>query len=196
MNNKKKTVLIGEDDSEVRGYLEMAVRHMGYDVCLAQDGEEALSFLHQNADIDAVLLDIIMPRKDGIETLREIRKVRSTLPVIMVSDAASTTNVVQAMRLGATDFLAKPVAHGELRAVIQKATERVLLTPDAEIQAFTASSGKVFFGSNPRMKEIRQMLQDVGPADAPVLILERPVRGKRSLPEKYMSSHSGRVNRS
>ncbi len=178
MNNKRKTVLIGEDDSEVRGYLEMAVRHMGYDVCVAQDGEEALSCLQQNSDIDAVLLDIIMPRKDGIETLREIRRFRSTLPVIMVSDAASTTNVVQAMRLGATDFLAKPVGHGELRAVIQKATERVTLIPEADAQAYPPASGKVFFGSNLRMKEIRQMLQDIGPAEAPVLILGETGSGK------------------
>ena len=61
---------------------------MGYDVILAQDGEEVLAYLQQNHSIDAVLLDIIMPRKDGIETLRDIRKFSSSLPVIMVSDAS------------------------------------------------------------------------------------------------------------
>ncbi len=171
MTTTKKTVLIGEDDSEVRGYLEMATKCMGYDVILAQDGEEVLSYLQQNHGVHLVLLDIIMPRRDGIETLREIRKLSCSLPVIMISDASSTMNVVQAMRLGATDFLSKPVSHEELRAAVQREMELVPQSPSVEEKSDPiGASGKLFFGTNRRMYDIRQMLRDVAPSEAPVLI--------------------------
>src|SRR5579875_3252403 len=167
-----RTILIGEDDSEVRGYLEMATRSMGYKAVLAEDGEEVLTYVQQNEAVDAVLLDIIMPRKDGIETLREIRIWNSSLPVIMVSDASSTVNVVRAMKIGATDFLSKPVSHSALRMAIQNATQ---VSPRQENVTQRASeeggvSGKLFFGGNRQMRDIAQMLRDVAPSDAPVLI--------------------------
>lgn len=177
MMPKKKTVLIGEDDSEVRGYLEMAARCMGYEVILAQDGEEVLTSLRNEA-VDTVLLDIIMPRKDGIEALREIRDWNTSIPVIVVSDASSTINVVQAMKLGATDFLSKPVNHDELRAAIQKAMK---LAPEPIAEAKNESggaSGKLFFGASRRMHDIAQMLRDVAPSDAPVLIRGETGAGK------------------
>ncbi len=171
MTGNKKTILIGEDDSEVRGYLEMATKYMGYEVVLAQDGEEVLSYLQQNDGVHAVLLDIMMPRKDGIETLREIRRFNASLPVIMVSDASSTMNVVQAMKIGATDFLSKPVAHEELRAAVQRAIELAPQPPLLEEKTETiGASGNLFFGRNRRMFNIRQMLKDVAPSEAPVLI--------------------------
>ena len=171
MTTTKKTILIGEDDCEVRGYLEMATRRMGYDVVLAQDGEELLNYLQQKDGVHAVLLDIIMPRKDGIETLREIRKLRTSLPVIMVSDASSTMNVVQAMKIGATDFLSKPVVHEELRAAIEKTIDLIPQPPAPEEKTETGgASGKLFFGTNQRMLEIHEILKDVGPSEAPILI--------------------------
>ena len=100
------TVLVGEDEPEVRGYLDMALKCLGYSVELAQDGDEVLSFLQSSkSDVAAVLLDIVMPNRDGIETLREIRRLDPHLPVIMISGASSTLNVVTAMKSGATDFL-------------------------------------------------------------------------------------------
>ncbi len=179
MITPKRTILIGEDDSEVRGYLEMALKCMDYDVMLAQDGEEVLSFLQQNDNVRAVLLDIIMPRKDGIEALREIRRLSCSLPVIMVSDASSTMNVVQAMKIGATDFLSKPVAYDELRNALQKAMDSVPQSPDPEeTNENNSASGKLFFGTNRRMHEIRQILRDVAPSEAPVLIRGETGAGK------------------
>lgn len=174
---QKKTILIGEDDSEVRGYLEMAVRCMGYDVILAQDGEEVLTSF-SSEPVDAVLLDIIMPRKDGIEALREIRGWNDSLPVIIVSDASSTVNVVQAMKLGATDFLSKPVNHEELRAAIQKAVEIAPERVSAEEIESGSVSGQLFFGANRRMHDIARILRDVASSDAPVLIRGETGAGK------------------
>src|ERR1700735_1010591 len=98
-----RTILVGEDELEVRGYLEMALKCLGYTVELAQDGDEVLACLQTSgADISAVLLDIMMPNRDGMDTLREIRRIDATLPVIIVSGASSTINIVSAMKAGAT----------------------------------------------------------------------------------------------
>lgn len=171
MTATKRTILIGEDDCEVRGYLEMATRDMGYETILAQDGEEVLSCLKGTEPIHAVLLDIMMPQKDGIETLREIRSWNNSLPIIMVSDASLPINVVEAMKIGATDFLSKPVDHDELRAAIKRATE---LGPTSQVlpeaSATGKGSGKLFVGDSREMSAIAQMLRDIASSDVPVLI--------------------------
>jgi two-component system, NtrC family, response regulator AtoC len=176
---KPRTILIGEDDCEVRGYLKVAAQCLGFNAVLAENGEEVLSCLQQQNDFDAVLLDIIMPRKDGLETLRDIRRLHSSLPVIMVSDASSTANVVQAIKLGATDFLAKPVSHEELRRVITKVVQGapVISSPVNHVEHASAS-GKLFYGVNARMLEIRKILADVASADAPMLIRGQTGVGK------------------
>ena len=111
-----KSVLLGEDEPEVRSYLEMALKCEGYSVESAENGEEVMSCLqNRTSNFSAVLLDIIMPRMDGIETLRQIRRMDKDLPVIMVSGAYSPLNTVDAMKNGATDLLVKPISHIDLR---------------------------------------------------------------------------------
>src|SRR5262245_66222444 len=85
-----RTILVGEDEQEVRGYFEMALQCMGYSVQLAQDGDEVLSCLQSSrCDIAAVLLDIMMPNRDGLGTRSEHRAIDPTLPVIIASGASS-----------------------------------------------------------------------------------------------------------
>ena len=99
MQTTLKTVLIGEDEMEVRGYLEMALRCLGYSVELAQDGDEVLSCLQASrSEICAVLLDLTMPNRDGLDTLQEIRRISPDLPVIVISGDTSTLSVVCAMK--------------------------------------------------------------------------------------------------
>src|ERR1700730_6464271 len=142
-----RTILDGEDELEVRGYLEMALKCMGYSVELAQDGDEVLSCLQTSrADISLVLLDIMMPNRDGMDTLKEIRRIDPSLPVIIVSGASSTLNVVAAMKCGATDFLCKPIVHEDL----QKAIVRAVDLKPAEYtrpQRNLAPATKAFVGS-------------------------------------------------
>src|SRR5215472_13821391 len=146
------TILVGEDELEVRGYLAVALKCLGYSVELAQDGDEVLSYLSSGADVAAVLLDIMMPNKDGLETLREIHQTDPTLPVIMVSGASSTLNAVAAMKSGAADYLNKPVSHESLRKALTRALEmrRASFAPPVRSSAAVT---KAFFGNNPRMKE-------------------------------------------
>ena len=173
-----RTILVGEDELEVRGYLEMALKCLGYTVELAQDGDEVLSCLQTSrCDISAVLLDIMMPNRDGIETLRDIRRIDPNLPVIIVSGASSSMNIVTAMKAGATDFLCKPVVHEDLQKAISRA---VNLKPSeyTRPQRNTAAPTKAFLGSNPRMKEIQALIGQIGWSEAPVLIQGETGSGK------------------
>src|SRR5262245_49581787 len=130
------TVLIAEDEPEVRSYLQMALKCQGYQVETVQDGVEAIEILQDPPRIiSAVLLDIMLPRKDGLETLKEIRRFNSEIPVIMVSGASSPLNVVEAMKNGATDFIGKPVSHEDLRKVLKKALEHLMPAPEPEQSA-------------------------------------------------------------
>ena len=112
MSKGSSRLLVVEDELELRVYLDMALRCLGYKVELAQDGVEALECLQTGGDeTEAVLLDLIMPNKDGFDALREIRQVYPDLPVIILSGAPSPVNIVTAMKSGATDFLCKPGDH-------------------------------------------------------------------------------------
>src|SRR5436305_12310395 len=125
-----RTILLAEDDIEVRGYLETALNCQGYTVEVARDGEELLSCLNgRQTPVSAVLLDIIMPRRDGFEALKEIRRFNTDLPVIMISGAASALNVVEAMKNGATDFISKPINPEDLRKALKSALHPPILPP-------------------------------------------------------------------
>src|SRR5436305_9885291 len=148
MQNYKngRTILVGEDEVEVRSYLEMALKYLGYSVELAEDGDEVLSCLESSrSEIAAVLLDIVMPNRDGLDTLAAIRAFDPNLPVIIVSGAPSTLNVVTAMKSGATDFLCKPVAHEELRKALIRALDVEAPAPPSR---HTAPASKPSNGSN------------------------------------------------
>ncbi len=173
-----RTILVGEDELEVRGYLEMALKCLGYSVELAQDGNEVLDCLQSSrTEFAAVLLDIMMPNRDGIETLREIRRIDPNIPVIIVSGASSPLNIVTAMKNGGTDFLCKPVAHEDLRKAISRALETrgTEYTPPAR-NAVPVT--RAFLGRNSRMKEIRELVAQIGWFEPQVLIQGETGSGK------------------
>jgi len=192
-----KTVLLGEDDQEVRNYLEMVLKCQGYSVELAEDGEEVMDCLQSGqSNVSAVLLDIIMPRKDGLQALREIRRTDKNLPVIMISGAASTSNIVDAMKIGATDFLAKPVTHDDLRKAlnqfVDQANECDPIVP-RERKSGTARK-QTFLGTNPRMKELQGLIGQVAWSEAPVLIQGETGSGKEVL-ARDVHAQSPRANK-
>lgn len=183
VRNGKPTILLGEDESDVRAYLEMALKCQGFSVESAEDGEEVLTYLREGGHAAAVLLDIMMPRKDGIDTLRSIRMMDKDLPVIMLSGESSTLNVVEAMRSGATDFLSKPVNHEDLGNTIRKFVNTDWDTPSKPVAAPISCSpgGNLFYGLSPRMQEIQALTARIGNSDAPVLIQGETGVGKEMI---------------
>src|SRR5262249_35076247 len=154
---------------EVRGYLEMALKCLGYSVELAQDGDEVVSYLEAaNPHPDAILLDLMMPNRDGLDTLREVRRIDPSVPVIVVSGANSTMNVVTAIKRGGPVLLSKPGAHDDLRRAILRAFDRD--AGDAPPVAATEPATTTFVGTSPRMQEIHVLADQIGWSEAPVLL--------------------------
>lgn len=183
----RRSILVGEDDSEVRDYLGVTLRCRGYDVQLAVDGEEVVSHLHAGRPASLVLLDIMMPNKDGWETLRDIRKMGIDVPVIMLSGMSTPLNVVQAIKSGATDFLAKPVNHEDLGRAIEQALRSGPESNQPEPDPYRGMGKGMFFGKNPGMTALRSCLPRVAASDVPVLIQGETGTGKEVLARQLHS---------
>lgn len=165
------TILVCEDESEAQSYLEMAARRLGYPVVLAHDTDAALGYIASlQSGISAVLLDLSEPGLSSIDTLKEIRHIERSLPVIIVSSAPTPQEVVTAMKSGATDFLCRPVTHDDLQVALSKAIERQAPLPCAQQREAQPVPSKAFSGPSPRMQEIHSLIPFIGRSDAPVLI--------------------------
>jgi two-component system, NtrC family, response regulator AtoC len=175
---ERSTILIGEDDAEVRDFLGVTLRCRGYNVHLAVDGEGVINHLQSARPVSLVLLDIMMPNKDGWETLRDIRNMNLDVPVIMLSGMSSPPNIVQAIKGGAVDFLAKPVNHEDLG----EAVERALRLRSEQRGADEIEFGpEIFFGKNPAMNALKSWIPKVAASDVPVLIQGETGTGKEVL---------------
>ncbi|MGI9591088.1 MAG: sigma-54-dependent transcriptional regulator, partial [Myxococcota bacterium] len=116
-------VLVIDDDPGVRDYMEALVSRQGYDVTTVADGEQALGSLDVTRP-DLITLDVVLPGMDGLATLAELKKKVPDVPVVMLSGHGQARNIVEAMKLGASDFLRKPFEVEELELAFQKALEK------------------------------------------------------------------------
>ena len=130
------TVLIVEDDTSIRRGIVDSLRFSGYTVREAADGEAGLDAALADG-IDLVLLDIMMPKMDGLEVLGELRKARPALPVIFLTARGEQEDRVKGLRLGADDYVVKPFGVDELvarvEAVLRRSAERPIDTPTLSI---------------------------------------------------------------
>ncbi len=113
-------VLVADDEEATRHLLDFILGKAGFDVIAASDGTTALELLHQ--DISVALLDIRMPRMDGIEALKAIRELMTDLPVIMMSAHGDIHEAVLGMKLGAFDYIQKPVEADKLIGLVRQAS--------------------------------------------------------------------------
>ena len=184
MQNAKQIdrVLIAEDEPDIRDYLALSLRCRGYEVEHAENGNEVLSFLKQKDNrVSLVLLDIMMPWKDGIETLREIRQLDKNLPVVMLSGISAASTIIQTMKCGADDYLTKPVTDEQLFGMIEatlatreaaRASSKKALAPIPQKRSSNGSSW---------MKTMETVLNQVGFSEAPVLLQGETGAGKEVL---------------
>ncbi|MBI5248576.1 MAG: response regulator [Desulfomonile tiedjei] len=116
-------VLLVDDEEQFVDVLSQRLQGRGFQVSTAFNGDDAISFIEEH-DADVVILDVLMPGRNGIETLREIKRVRPITEVIMLTGHGTVETAIQGMKLGAYDYLMKPTDTTELVEKITKAQER------------------------------------------------------------------------
>lgn len=121
---KKTNVLIVDDEKDVRESLQRMLERQEYRVFIAGDGEEALK-IGQERNIDIALVDIVMPKMDGIEFLRQVRHFNPKMEVIMMTGQSTVERCVKAIEYGASSYLLKPVWFNDILDAISKAEKTI-----------------------------------------------------------------------
>jgi two-component system response regulator AtoC len=180
----RKRIIVAEDDSQVRDYLGLTLRCLGYEPQLMVDGEEVKEYFDNGGQASLILLDIMMPNKDGWETLSDVQKMRIGVPVVMLSGLATPINVVEAIRKGAVNFLAKPVEHSELCRVIEQTISgkpNAVEVRSREGEFVRSADKRMFVGKSAAMKQLDSCIATVSASDVPVLIQGETGTGKEIL---------------
>jgi DNA-binding NtrC family response regulator len=165
-------ILLVEDRESLRRMLERALTGEGYEVVAAADGEAAMARLGERT-FDLVLTDLKLPAASGLEVLAASRTTHPELPVVVLTGYGTVRSAVEAMRLGAADFLEKPVEIDDLFALVAS-----LVAGDVDEEAFAAPGAPVIVGRHPRMRAALRLLERVAPTDSTVLLTGESGTGK------------------
>jgi DNA-binding NtrC family response regulator len=173
-------ILVVDDEPSMLRYLQTVLELDSYRVTTASNGTEAVEKV-QHGNPDLVLLDMVMPGADGLETLQRIREARPATKVVMLSCVRDTRKVAQAMRLGAQDYLSKPVQKEEMEEVLRFCLENTDPASAGAGEAIEVSQGVYFFSATPQMRQLRAQAMQVARFDFPVLLLGESGTGKEVL---------------
>ena len=169
-----KRILIAEDDPSVRGLLRELVSRWGFEVAEATDGLQACKMLDSYRP-DILLLDIKMPKADGLAVLGEIRSHRHSVATIIISGEGSIGDAVRAVKLGAQDYLEKPVEPDHLRVLLRQTQERL---SGSKSPFWRRPGEEPIIGQSPAIQQVMEMIGQVAPTEAPVIILGESGTGK------------------
>lgn len=191
----RKRLLLIDDEARVRASLKMVLEPL-YDITQASDGSEGLDVFRKEAP-DLVLLDIVLPGTDGLAVLQMLRTERKSTPVIMLTGTKSVKTAVDAMKLGAADYLSKPFDVDELRIVIDRALNSSEL--EQEVTHLRAQVAKRYafhnlIGKSQGMQEIYEKIEQVADSRTTVLITGESGTGKE-LVAKALHYNSSRRER-
>lgn len=172
---QRRTVLVVDDAEVIRTYLKNLLLLKGYGVLLAEDGAKALELLDGGAAVDVIVLDVMMPGMDGIETLRKIKGAHAKIPVIMLSVVGKASTIVDAINLGAADYINKPFEEEELEIALKKVLETENLKAEREelrerLREHEDRERSSFLWASEKMTNIHEILEQIADADVTVLI--------------------------
>ena len=192
----KAKILIAEDEKAQRDLLEGFLKKEGFSVEAVASGREALQKLEGDL-FDIALIDYKMPELDGLQTLREIRRLYSDISVVMMTAYGTVETAVVSMKEGALDYLTKPIDLEELLLIFQKVMERSnLIRENRELRAqlqerYTLDN--IVYGS-PKMEEVMGLVARVAPSHATILIRGESGTGKELVANAihYASPRSGK----
>jgi len=179
-----KTILIVDDDPAQRRLLQAAVERNGFLTRAAENGAQAVEAVDKHADIDIVLLDLVMPGMSGQEALKEIRMRRGDLPCIVLTASGGIDTVVQAMQAGATDFFVKPASPERIMVSVRNALEMSNLKTEV-VRMKKRVTGQLGFddmvANAPVMAPVVRMGKRAAASNIPVLITGESGVGKELL---------------
>ncbi|WP_412062986.1 sigma-54-dependent transcriptional regulator [Rubrivirga sp. IMCC45206] len=188
------TVLIADDEPAIRRTLREILEFEGYTVDVAVDGDEAVA---KAPAADLVLLDIKMPKRDGMEVLQALHDAEVGVPVVMISGHGTVETAVEATQLGAVDFLEKPPDLNRLLVTVRGALDRgKLRTENVRLKQVVKDAGTSdltpIVGDSPAIERIKQTVDRVAPSEARVLITGEPGTGKE-LVARHLHAQSARA---
>jgi DNA-binding NtrC family response regulator len=187
VRSDKQKVWVADDEAAVRSFLADFLASRGYGVLCLDSGEHVVARLQPSNAPALLLLDIRMPRLGGLEVMAELGDRGLHVPTIVLSGLDQASTVVKAMRLGALDYLVKPLDENDLELAIEKALQEHE-THEAAAQTHTVAG---YCTTNRRMLQIRAISDQVAHADVPILVLGESGVGKDVL-ARYIHQKSGR----
>jgi DNA-binding NtrC family response regulator len=193
VESEAKRVLIADDELNMRRVLEAILRREGYDVVTAANGLDALAAM--NRDVHTVITDLKMPGLDGMGLLKKLSADYGDVPVVMITAHGSVENAVEAVKLGAFDYLEKPFEQEQIRQVVAKALSTFALARrDARLEEPTSRGRFRLIGESTAIKQIYGVVEKVANTPSTVLITGESGTGKeliaRALHENS-SRHGG-----
>jgi len=174
-------ILIADDSDAIREVLNEALQDEGYDVTEVASGDAVIeAFKESNGSVpDLALMDIRMPGKDGLEVLRTLRSARdSELPIIVMTAFGSASTAIEAMKLGAFDYIAKPFELDEVAVAVERFFERRDLSERVVRMMAEGNKDEILIGDSPAMQDIYKTVGRVARSDATVLVLGETGTGK------------------
>ena len=168
-------ILVVDDEANLRKVLAAILRKDGYEVAVAEDGEQALAEFEKNG-ADVIITDLVMPKLGGMDILMKVRAARTPVPVIIITAHGTVDSAVEAIKLGAFDYITKPFEHAEIRAVVAKAAR----TQEAN-QGHVAPDGsarKSIIGGGNHMEDLFKVIDKVADTPSTVLITGESGTGK------------------
>jgi DNA-binding NtrC family response regulator len=167
-------VLVIDDEANLRKVLAALLRRDGYDVTIAEDGEMGLAEFQKNG-ADAVITDLVMPKVGGMEVLRAINSADPEVPVIIITAHGTVDSAVEAIKLGAFDYVTKPFDQSELSNVLAKA---VRSHESARRNARGERGRHALVGESPQMQDVMKIIEKVADTPSTVLITGESGTGK------------------
>ncbi len=178
--NKKGKILVADDEASLRLLLSKEISRAGYTVDVASDGDETLKKIRDEF-YQVILLDIVMPKKDGISVLRTIRKENIISEVIILTGNATVESAIECMKLGAFEYVKKPYSLQELLILIERAIahQRVQIDMKMLKQELQRSGyGGKIIGKSKAIKDLHKIIERVAPTPSTVLVLGESGSGK------------------
>jgi two-component system nitrogen regulation response regulator NtrX len=193
-STSKPCILVVDDEQDIRSSLQRILEYEGMIFEEAASGSEALTRV-ETLDPDAVLLDIKMPRMDGLEVLAELRTRKPSLPVVMISGHGTVSTAVEATKLGAFDFMEKPLERERVLLVLRNALQQRQLVEENRDLRLAFEEKHRMVGSSSALEELRAAISRCAPTKASVLITGESGTGKE-LVARAIHGNSPRAEKS